>query len=364
MFSIIGMINSWIGYINMNAKVKNRVYTVLGGIGNFYLLYVAYRFYVNGFPLRGTLFILAFLVLLYFTYLNIVYFFTNKKAKFDISPAIMKALHITPRDPEEEAKKKVERARRYYERSGYVQTNGIFSEGNLLPATLKFTATERSNIQRLARKLAQMGYLKLDYGGLSEREIFQQVNATAGGQVHAMAEPVALPYFSLEQRAGRLLVYGGVNQMERHHLATITSVGLMPSNQAQRKYELSIATAFLINGPYKTSGRSVPVEENAPFSLKVQLAYKHKSQPAAEETSYTSSQASSSQGYSDSFMNSSEENSQSQSSQPLRRNQHRDWGETDSDDFKSYGADSQNNSSSAGSDDTPHYSRTERYHRR
>ena len=33
----------------MNVKIKNRVYTVVGGIGNFYLLYVAWRFFANGF---------------------------------------------------------------------------------------------------------------------------------------------------------------------------------------------------------------------------------------------------------------------------------------------------------------------------
>ena len=77
MFSILGLINTWIGYINMNVKIKNRVYTIVGGVGNFYLLYVAWRFFANGFIGRGLLFILAFLVLLYFTYLNAIYWFKN-----------------------------------------------------------------------------------------------------------------------------------------------------------------------------------------------------------------------------------------------------------------------------------------------
>ena len=95
----------------MNVKIKNRVYTVVGGIGNFYLLYVAWRFFANGFIGRGLLFILAFLVLLYFTYLNTIYWFTEKKAKWDISPKIENALGIKPKDPEEEARKKVARMR-------------------------------------------------------------------------------------------------------------------------------------------------------------------------------------------------------------------------------------------------------------
>ena len=35
-------------------------------VRRFLLLYVAYRFYRNGFPVRGTLFILAFLAIAYF----------------------------------------------------------------------------------------------------------------------------------------------------------------------------------------------------------------------------------------------------------------------------------------------------------
>lgn len=81
MFSIIGMINSYLGYINMNVRLKNLVYTVLGSVGDFYLLYVAYRFFSNGFWPQGALFVLAFLVLGYLAYLNLIYYITKKKFK-------------------------------------------------------------------------------------------------------------------------------------------------------------------------------------------------------------------------------------------------------------------------------------------
>ena len=92
------MINSYIGYFSMNAKLKSQVYTALGTLGNFYLLYVAYRFFANGFYLRGFLYILAFLVLAYFAYLNILYYFTkDKSSKYDITPKI-ELVQYSPRN--------------------------------------------------------------------------------------------------------------------------------------------------------------------------------------------------------------------------------------------------------------------------
>lgn len=335
MFSLLSMINGWIGYINMNAKVKNRVYTVLGGLGNFYLLYVAYRFYANGFAGRGTLFILAFLILLYFTYLNVMYFFTDQPAKFDISPVIMQWLHITPKDPEEEARKKVARARAFYQQHGYVQTNGIFKNENLLPATLTFSPKQEANIQQLVQQLATIQYLNLDYGGRTDDDIYQELKTKTQGQVYALADPVALPYFNLKNTGDRLEVYGGLNQMESQSLATITEIGLMPATQALTKYRLSIATAVVAGGPFKRGGRSSVMEEHQPFTLKVQLAYQEKAAVATAPIAPPSSQPEPSK-------------TNSSSDQPLRRTQHTDAEWKDSSD--------QPNS-------PEHYSRTERYHR-
>ena len=53
MFNFLSIISSYLGYINVNVKLKNRIYTVLGALGNLYLLYVALRFFANGFYFRG-----------------------------------------------------------------------------------------------------------------------------------------------------------------------------------------------------------------------------------------------------------------------------------------------------------------------
>ncbi|MDU7057260.1 MAG: DUF6681 family protein [Ligilactobacillus salivarius] len=278
MFSILGLINIWIGYINMNVKIKNRVYTVVGGIGNFYLLYVAWRFFANGFIGRGLLFILAFLVLLYFTYLNAIYWFTEKKAKWDISPKIENALGIKPKDPEEEARKKVARMRQ----AGFVQTNGIFDENqDFLPAEITTSEAELANIQIVADSLKKINYLHLDYDGKSKNTIFKEIKSD-GKVRYALGEtPQALPYFELKNVEGKLVIYGGINQIESYQLGTVKTIGLMPASEAAKKYHIYLATVVLTGGPFMIAGRSTVMEDNEPFRIDAKIAYTSREKKAA-----------------------------------------------------------------------------------
>jgi hypothetical protein len=41
MLSILDMINHGLGYFNLNVKLKNRIYTAIGFVGQWYLIYVA-----------------------------------------------------------------------------------------------------------------------------------------------------------------------------------------------------------------------------------------------------------------------------------------------------------------------------------
>jgi len=273
MVSILSMINSYLSYINLNVKIKNRVYTILATIGNFYLLYVSYRFFANGFIVRGLLFILAFLVIAYFAYLNILYYFTdNKKSRYDISPWIEKTFHLQPKDPlAEAAKKKAAQA-------GFVQTNGIFKNADFLPAEVAFSEQEKKNIQELVPKLVQVGYLTLDYDGQSDDTLFEL--AKRGQAQRALGQPKALPYFELVPTDKELLIYGGLNQMERVAVGHLKTVGLMPALEAYKKYHLYLATALVTGGPVKVAGRVDVIEKEEPFSVEVQLAYRKRGQKA------------------------------------------------------------------------------------
>lgn len=265
MFSLLSLINGYIGYFSMNAKLKGQIYTILGGIGNFYLLYVAYRFFANGYYLRGTLYILAFLVLLYFAYLNALYYFTkDKQSKYDITPKIEKLLGITPKDPAAEAQKKQKN------QLGFVQTNGIYTDADLLPSTLTFTAEQKEHLAALVQKLVAIGYLTADYGGLSDKDM---LNSSSQTKFYALAAPKALPYFELVTQNEQLFIYGGVNEMEKQPLAQVKTVGLLDVKEALKKYRLSLATVLIAKGPYKIAGRSNMIEKKAPYELEVQIAY-------------------------------------------------------------------------------------------
>lgn len=272
MFSILGMINSYIGYFNMNATLKNRIYTIVGGVGNFYLLYVAYRFFANGFIVRGLLFILAFLALLYFTYLNILYFFTEDRvSKLDISPKVEKMLGV--KIPDTRAAENAGVA------SGFMQTNGIFKDEEFLPSTLLTNHKQRENLQKVVAQLEQVGYLQLDFGGAKDKELFKK--AKSGDRFFALNEPVALPYYELREVNGKLLVYGGVNQIERQELGEVTQVGLLRGIEALKRYRLSLAAVALTGGPYKFAGRSTMVQKDEPYRLEIQIAYRPKEEKSA-----------------------------------------------------------------------------------
>lgn len=272
MFTFFDMIKASLNYVNLSTVLKNRIYTVLTAIGNFYLLYVAIKFYINGYFMRGSLFLLAFIAILYFTYLNLIYYFTkDKTSKIDVSPWIEKKFHLQGQDPMSAAEKE-----RKELMPGYVQTNGIFENEEFLPATIVHTAAQQQNIQEVARELSRMGYLKLDYGGASEEEIFKKVQETNQSQP-ALIAPVALPYFELVKQKNGLVIYGGVNQIERKELATVREVGLLSAKEAIKKYQLYLATAVITGGPAKMMGRSGLLEKNAPFTLDVKIAYRKRS---------------------------------------------------------------------------------------
>lgn len=267
MFSFLGMINGWLGYVNMNAKVKNRIYTILGFIGNLYLLYVAYRFFLNGFMGRGCLFILAFLGLLYFCYLNFLYYFTTKSSRIDISPFLDEKLHLHLKEPTD---KKAE------DKLGYIQTNGLFAGQQLLPGTVEMTATEEANLQAIVNQLVEVDYLTLDFNQVTDQQIIKAAKQEPDKNYPALVEPVALPYFELAPVAGKLMIYGGVNQIEKKVVGQLTSVGLMPAIEAKQKYYLSLATVVITGGPYKYKGRTTVLTQMAPYKLAVQVAYQAK----------------------------------------------------------------------------------------
>lgn len=268
MFSLLDLANHYLGFINVNLKLKNRIYTVLGFLGNWYLLYIASRYFINGYYVRGSLFILAFFVLLYFIVLNIIHYFTNKTTKFDPSPKIEKLLGGPP-------KQEIEGDKRRRMQPGYVQTNGLFDSKMLMPATLRTNRNEKENIQKIVDQMKQVKYSDFDYDGLSDDAIIKEIQKT-GKPVSELAQPVAFPFFELKIEDEKMNVYAGMNQIDKQLIGRLTHVGLSDIETAKEQYDIYLATATIYGGNQKVAGRSSVIEESHKFHVKVQIAYKEK----------------------------------------------------------------------------------------
>lgn len=269
MLSFLDMVNHYLlGYVNVSVKIKNRIYTVLGALGDFYLFYIAIRYLQNGHPFWGLLILLVAVILLYFVFLNAVYYFTQKQAPFDISPKIEKWLHMKPKTEEETAGK----GGQGYGRN--IPANGYFDEKKILPGKLAMTDQDEQNVQNLATQLQQNRLLTLDYSGLGDREIMEQAQKD-GKPVYASGPGVLIPYFEMQPEDDQLVVYAGLNQADKQRVGTVSTVGLQDVADVREKFELYLANALLVGGPFKVVGRTTLIEQDNPFKVAVQLAYKH-----------------------------------------------------------------------------------------
>lgn len=281
MLSFLDMVNHYLGYINVSVKIKNRVYTILGALGDLYLFYIAIRYLQNGHPFWGLLILLVALLLLYFTYLNSMYYFTKRKAPFDISPKIEKLLHIRPKEAD------LEQQQRPAVRGRNIPANGYFDEKKILPGKLSSTVTDQQNIQNLATQLQQNRLLRLDYSGLGEREILEQVQKD-GKPVYASGPGILIPYFEMRSEGEHLAVYAGLNQADQQRVGVVSTVGLQAVGDVRDQFKLYLANATLVGGPFKVMGRTSLIEQSNDFTVAVQLAYKHQDEETTGPTTPTS----------------------------------------------------------------------------
>ncbi|MFC6170531.1 DUF6681 family protein [Loigolactobacillus jiayinensis] len=274
MLSLLDMLNHYLGYFNMNVKLKNRVYTGIGIAGVLYLGYLTFNYLRLGAWTRGLLFLLIFLVLVYFTALNVIYYFTTKTAKFDISPKIEKLLGGRAAgagdDPMVVGKHAAHTTK-------VIPAAGLFHEQSLLPAKLVVDATQQANIEQLVDSLVASNYLQLNYANRSDDDVYQLAQKS-GQPVYALGDLVQLPFYELREQSGHYVVYAGRNAIDSLPVGEVTEVGLMPTKDAAAKYQIVLASAQLTGGPYKIAGRSSVVAGNEPFKLVIQAAYKDPNQ--------------------------------------------------------------------------------------
>lgn len=266
MLSALDLINHYLGYLNVNPKLKGRIYTVLAAVGSSYILYLAYSYLSNKAYVRGSLILLAFIGILYFTAVNFFYYFTDKAPKWDVSPKIAKVLG-TPQEAADEA----------VPAGGvqFVPSNGLYASNEVLPATLKLDPGMEAELATIASQITQSHLADNNYDGLSEN---QQMNLLSQGQtkVYATGDGAPLPYYRLEQDTDGLAIYGAINEMSAKRLGVVTEVGLQPIADAAKKYNLYVATAVIKGGLAHVKGRAGLTEIQDPYELHVELAYKPK----------------------------------------------------------------------------------------
>ena len=82
---IIGNISKFLNYLNINVRLQNKIITVISVFPTLYILRIIWGYFSNGFYLKGTLFLIIFLVLAYFIVLNFIYYFKDRKVKWDVT---------------------------------------------------------------------------------------------------------------------------------------------------------------------------------------------------------------------------------------------------------------------------------------
>ncbi|WP_338210885.1 DUF6681 family protein [Lactiplantibacillus paraxiangfangensis] len=267
MFSILDMINHALGYVNVNLKIKNQIYIAIGIAGNLYLGYVAIRLMQNGAWLRGLVYMLVFLVLIYFIVLNVLYYFTNKTAKYDLSPKIEKLLGGKPKEA-----LAAEKNGQQNQQQPYIPANGIFDGQELLPATVKTSRAEQDNVHQIVDQLQAANIVRLDYGGLSDKEIMQQAQAT-GDSVYAIGQGIQIPFSQLKLENHHLVIYAGINQMDQKPVGHIKRVGLTDVHDAHEDYKLYLASTVITGGMEKIAGRNSTIEQAGDYQVTAQVAY-------------------------------------------------------------------------------------------
>lgn len=265
MLSALDLLNRLLGYFNIQDKAKGKAFTVIAFVSNFYLLYLAInhlRF--PGYRLQGGLFLLAFVIILYFVVLNYIYYWTDKKAKFDISPYVAKLI-----GGDDYAKREAEEAMK--QRSDALNGQQVYAEEDLLPTTLLISSSQQRHLDTLVTQLVNTGRLTLNYGGLSEEAITRVVQQTQAPAL-AIGQPMALPYATVKEVEGELQLFGGLNALNTQSLATIAQVGLTSATTALKDYNLVVASALLVGGESQHLGRSTLIKQREPYGLIVKLA--------------------------------------------------------------------------------------------
>ncbi|MDO4902748.1 MAG: hypothetical protein Q3959_00635 [Limosilactobacillus sp.] len=279
MFTLLDMINSSLSYINIEVKLKNRIYIGIATLGDIYLIYVTFRLLANQAYLRGFLYFLAMIAITYFLYLNIVFFFLGRTSRFDfISPKVAKMTRQKFDNDGRRVNRNGARGAGMAQPAYQSHSNGLFAGSDTIPAAVEIDATEQRNLQDVVDQLLTEGIFQNDFDGMDDEQIIAQYNAT-GKPVQALNVNSVPPYFELihDEARHRLEIYMGLNQMDRMPVGHITRIGLTDVRDAHHKYQIYLAGLAVTDGPNKIPGRrGSTIMTSADYGLNAQVAYRER----------------------------------------------------------------------------------------
>lgn len=267
MLTALDLINRLLNYFNIQDKPKGKAFTVVAFLANFYLLYVAInhlRF--PGFRVKGVLYLLLFLVLLYFIFLNFLYYYTDKTFKYDISAWVEQRLG---------GNTKAQEAAMAAYTPDQTPSSGYFADHQVLPAPVTMTMVQRDNLTKLVAALQTHGLMVTNYQGFDD-QVIAKIAAQTQHPVQAMGTPLPLPYADFVQEDDQWVIKGGLNRLDAMSLATVTHIGLTPITEAISSYKIVVADVVLQGGEQKRLTRSGLVTETVPYTVNVRLAYKNR----------------------------------------------------------------------------------------
>ncbi|MDT2834924.1 hypothetical protein P7H70_12835 [Vagococcus carniphilus] len=81
-------IGKFLNYLNINPRLQNKIMTVVSVFPTLYILRIVRGYFSNKNYFKGSIYLIIFIVLTYFIILNFVYYFKNKKVKWDVTNMI------------------------------------------------------------------------------------------------------------------------------------------------------------------------------------------------------------------------------------------------------------------------------------
>ncbi|MGX7024045.1 DUF6681 family protein [Vagococcus hydrophili] len=85
---LLANIGKFLNYLNINPRLQNKIMTIVSIFPTLYILRIVRGYFSNDNYVKGSIYLIIFIVLTYFIIINFVYYFKNRKVKWDVTNLI------------------------------------------------------------------------------------------------------------------------------------------------------------------------------------------------------------------------------------------------------------------------------------